>query len=193
MVLIATFLKSVVYNSRMSIIQTSIIQTSIIQTIIQTSILQTINYMNHHIITRLFFNFLYKCVDCLLKLCKTVGGVQNKFSMNCYFIIWWLSFTNHFLNQLPYSMIIFSFMFDYPNSLINRTSWVPVPIINAVRYMFVCVCVCVCARAHSWVCVRDCVNVREWVSVCVCVHVWVCACECVCVCVSNTGLQGRNT
>jgi len=43
-----------------------------------------------------------------------------------YLTIWWLSFTKQFLNQLQYLMTIFSYMFDYLNSLINHTSFVPV-------------------------------------------------------------------
>ena len=41
--------------------------------------------------------------------------------MHHYFSIYWLSFTDHFLIQLEYLMIIFSCMFHYLNNLINLT------------------------------------------------------------------------
>ena len=64
-------------------------------------------------------------MDLLLKLCITIRWVQNKCSMHHYFSIYTLSFTVHFLIQLQYLMIIFSYMFHYVNSLINRTYSVP--------------------------------------------------------------------
>jgi hypothetical protein len=52
----------------------------------------------------LFFHFLYKRMDLLLKLCKTVKRErereQSKFSVHHHVNIFWLSFTNHFANQL---------------------------------------------------------------------------------------------
>ena len=41
--------------------------------------------------------------------------------MDHYVNILWISFTNHFLNQLQYLITIFSRMFHYSNNLINRT------------------------------------------------------------------------
>jgi len=55
-----------------------------------------------------------------LKFCYTIMYVRNKFSQHYFFSICWLSFTNHFLNQLQYLMITFLCMFDYPNNLFKR-------------------------------------------------------------------------
>ena len=46
--------------------------------------------------------------------------------MHHYFNICWLSFTNHFLNQLQYLIITFLCTFDYSNNLINQTSLAPI-------------------------------------------------------------------
>jgi len=46
--------------------------------------------------------------------------------MHNYLNICWLSFTNHFLGQLQYLLVIFLCMFDYLKNLINLISLVPV-------------------------------------------------------------------
>jgi len=46
--------------------------------------------------------------------------------MHHYFSMCWLPLADNFLHHLQYMMIIFSCMFDYPNSFINRTSSIPI-------------------------------------------------------------------
>ena len=84
----------------------------------------------YHVITSVCFLCLHKCVDLLLKLCKIIRQVHNKCSMHHYFNICCLPFTNHFLNQLKYLMMIFLCTFDYLNNLINLTPSIPICLDN---------------------------------------------------------------